>query len=98
MTAAAPRFSLAPRWLRLPLLLKRRRERRLLLDRDVRLLLTIMFILAAALAGCHMTIREVERHLLRTAAAGAAIPTARSRTTIQVALVRDPNRLTCAGI
>ncbi len=73
MTAAAPRFSLAPRWLRLPLLLKRRRERRLLLDRDVRLLLTIIFILAAALAACHMTIREVERHLLRTAAAGAAV-------------------------
>lgn len=73
MTATTHRFSQVPRWLRFPPLLKRRRAWRLLVDRDFRLLLTIMFILAVALAGCLMSIREVERHLLRTAATGAAV-------------------------
>src|SRR3546814_13712705 len=43
------------------------------LDRDLRLLAAIGLIALGALAACLMTIREVEGHLLRTTATGAAV-------------------------
>src|SRR3546814_2367453 len=43
------------------------------LDRDLRLLAAIGLIAMGALAACLMTIREVEGHLLRTTATGAAV-------------------------
>ncbi len=43
------------------------------LDKDLRLLVAIAFIVAGVLVAGLMTIREVERHLLKTAAIGAAV-------------------------
>src|SRR3546814_7684611 len=43
------------------------------LDRDLRLLAAVGLIAMGALAACLMAIREVEGHLLRTTATGAAV-------------------------
>jgi len=43
------------------------------LDRDLRLLLAISLIVAGVLSASLITIREVERHLLKSAATGAAL-------------------------
>jgi len=57
-----------------PLAALRRSWRRLrALDRDLRLLVAIVLIVVGALAACLLTIREVERNLLRTTATGAAV-------------------------
>ncbi|MEO3430274.1 ATP-binding protein [Pelagibius sp. CAU 1746] len=61
------------RYRRLLTLLKRPRDWRRGLDKDLRLLLTIVLIGATVLAASFATIREVERNLLRTAATGAAV-------------------------
>src|SRR3546814_2897689 len=59
---------------RLSLGLRRSWRRLVSLDKDVRLIAAIALIVVAALAACLMTIREVERNLLRTTATGAAVP------------------------
>src|SRR3546814_20231950 len=58
---------------RLSLGLRRSWRRLVSLDKDVRLIAAIALIVVAALAACLMTIREVERNLLRTTATGAAV-------------------------
>ncbi len=62
-----------PQRSRLSALLRRPREWRRGLDRDMRLLLAIVLIVAGSLAACLMTIREVERQLLKAEATGAAV-------------------------
>ncbi len=53
--------------------LKRGWTRLRALDRDLRLVFAIILIVVVALAACLTTIREVERHLLKTTATGAAV-------------------------
>ena len=61
------------RWRRLPAGLRRLWRRARVLDRDLRLLAAIVLIVVGALGACLATIREVERHLLKTTATGAAV-------------------------
>jgi PAS domain S-box-containing protein len=58
---------------RLPAGLRRLWRRARVLDRDLRLLAAIVLIVVGALGACLATIREVERHLLKTTATGAAV-------------------------
>ncbi|WP_340118893.1 PAS domain-containing sensor histidine kinase [Pelagibius sp. 7325] len=53
--------------------LRRLRRRLRYLDKDLRLLATIVLIVVGALAACLMTIREVERYLIKSTATGAAV-------------------------
>lgn len=73
MRTRARCFGGRPCRLRLLTLLKGPRVWRHGLDRDIRLLLSVVLIGTLVLGACLMTIREVERHLLRTTATGAAI-------------------------